>query len=158
MVEKAYNRSFATRLSRLVIVVLLIMVGGMSFVLYNFVRDALVQISANNFNVSMRSSDRAINNVMSEVDVAVRNNLFDIERHLNEPEQIQAIVERIVAQNPRIHRCNISFVDDNMQVADSAYWAEPFFDGQETKTPLVGYMYPIHDAQGSVVAVLSADL
>ena len=158
MKENKYNRSFATRLSRWLISVLLIMVGGMSFVLYSFIRDALIQISANNFNVSMRSSDRAINNVMSNVDVAVRNNLFDIERHMNEPEQMQAIMERIVAQNPRIHRCNIRFVDDNMQVADSAYWSEPFFDGQDAKTPLVGYMYPIHDAQGRVVAVLGADL
>ena len=158
MKEKKYNRSFATRLSRWLISVLLIMVGGMSFVLYSFIRDALIQISANNFNVSMRSSDRAINNVMSNVDVAVRNNLFDIERHMNEPEQMQAIMERMVTQNPRIHRCNIRFVDDNMQVADSAYWSEPFFVGQDAKTPLVGYMYPIHDAQGRVVAVLGADL
>ena len=158
MVEKAYNRSFATRLSRWVILGLIIMMGGLSYLIYRFCIFAIVVVSALSFNFGMRASDRAIHDVMSDVAVAVRNNLFDIERHLNEPEQLQAIKERIVAQNPHIRRCNISFVDDNRQVADSAYWSEPFFDSQDAKTPLVGYMYPIHDAQGRVVAVLGADL
>ncbi len=197
MEEKKYNHSFATRLSRWVILVLLIMMGGLSYLLYGF-KDIVVDASANSFHVGMRSSDRAINNLMSDVAVAVKNNLFDIERHLKEPDQMQAIMERIVTQNPRIRSCGISFVDnyypqmgrwfcpyawrtDSMQIMtkqlgsadydylstkwfksatarDSAYWSEPFFDGQDAKTPLVAYLYPIRDQQGSVVAILGADL
>ena len=197
MKEREYNRSFATRLSRWVILVLLIMMGGMSVLLYELIESALVETSANSLRGGMRSSDRAINNVMSDVSVAVKNNLFDIERHLKEPDQMQAIVERIVTQNPRIRGCGISFIDnyypqkgrwfcpyawrnDSMQVGvrqlgganydylntgwfktaiarDSAYWSEPFFDGQDAKTSLVAYLYPIHDAQGGVVAVLGTD-
>ena len=198
MKEREYNRSFATRLSRWVILVLLIMMGGLSVLLYELIKGALVEASANSFHVGMRSSDRAINNVMSDVSVAVRNNLFDIERHLKEPDHMQAIMERIVTQNPRIRSCGISFIDnyypqkgrwfcpyawrnDSMQVVakqlgganydylstewfkdalarDSAFWSEPFFDGQDAKTPLVGYLYPIHDPQGRIVAILGADL
>ena len=198
MKEKAYNRSFATRLSRWVILVLLIMIGGLSLLLYDFNKSALIEVSANNFHVGLRSTDRAINNVMSGVDVAVRNNLPDIEHHLKEPDQMQAIVERIVTQNPRIRSCGISFIDnyypqkgrwfcpyawrnDSMQVEtqqlggssydyqsaqwfkdaiarDSAFWSEPFFDGQDAKTPLVAYMHPVHDAQGRLVAIVGADL
>ena len=198
MKEKAYNRSFATRLSRWVILVLLIMIGGLSLLLYYFNKSALIEVSANNFHVGLRSTDRAINNVMSGVDVAVRNNLPDIEHHLKEPDQMQAIVERIVTQNPRIRSCGISFIDnyypqkgrwfcpyawrnDSMQVEtqqlggssydyqsaqwfkdaiarDSAFWSEPFFDGQDAKTPLVAYMHPVHDAQGRLVAIVGADL
>ena len=197
MKEREYNRSFATRLSRWVILVLLIMMGGMSVLLYELIESALVETSANSFRGGMRSSDRAISNVMSDVSVAVKNNLFDIERHLKEPDQMQAIVERIVTQNPRIRGCGISFIDnyypqkgrwfcpyawrnDSMQVEvrqlgganydypntgwfkdatarDSAFWSEPFFDGQDAKTSLVAYLHPIHDAQGGVVAVLGAD-
>ena len=197
MKEKKYNHSFATRLSRWVIFVLLIMMGGLSYLLYGF-KDFVVDASANSFHVGMRSSDRAINNLMSDVAVAVKNNLFDIERHLKEPDQMLAIMERIVTQNPRIRSCGISFVDnyypqkgrwfcpyawhnDSMQVVtrqlgsadydylstkwfknatarDSAYWSEPFFDGQDAKTPLVAYLYPIRNQQGSVVAILGADL
>ena len=60
MKEREYNRSFATRLSRWVIVVLLIMMGGMSVLLYELIKSALVETSANSFHVGMRSSDRAI--------------------------------------------------------------------------------------------------
>jgi len=197
MKEKKYNRSFAARLSRWVIFVLLIMMGGLSYLLYGF-KDFVVDASANSFHVGMRSSDRAINNLMSDVAVAVKNNLFDIERHLKEPDQMLAIMERIVTQNPRIRSCGISFVDnyypqkgrwfcpyawhnDSMQVVtrqlgsadydylstkwfkdalakDSTSWSEPFFDGQDAKTPLVAYLYPVRDQQGSVVAILGADV
>ena len=198
MKEKKYNHSFASRLSRWVILVLLIMMGALSYLLYGFSKDLVVGVSANSFHVGMRSSDRAINNLMSDVAVAVKNNLFDIERHLKEPDQMQAIVERIVTQNPRIRSCGISFFDnyypqkgrwfcpyawhnDSMQVVtrqlgsadndylsakwfknavarDSAYWSEPFFDGQDAKTPLVAYICPIRDPQGKTVAILGADL
>ena len=112
MKEKKYNHSFASRLSRWVILVLLIMMGALSYLLYGFSKDLVVGVSANSFHVGMRSSDRAINNLMSDVAVAVKNNLFDIERHLKEPDQMQAIVERIVTQNPRIRSCGISFFDN----------------------------------------------
>ena len=158
MKVKAFNRSFATRLSRWVILVQLIMMGGLSGLIFWLSIDTMVIVNARSIHVGMRESGRAIHDVMSDVVVAVRNNIFDIERHLNEPEQMQAIMERMVTQNPHIRRCNISFVDDNMQVADSAYWSEPFFDAQDAKTPLVAYRYPVHDAQGRVLAILDADL
>ena len=196
--EKKYNRSFAVRMSRWVILVLLIMMSGLSFLLYHFNKDLMVEMSASGFHTSMMSSDRAINNVMSDVDVAVKNNIYDIEDNLGHPDKIQAIVERIVTQNPRIRSCGISFIDnyypqkgrlfcpyamrnDSMQVVatqlgstgydylsadwfkdalsrDSAFWSDPFFDGQDAKTPLVAYMHPIHDSKGRIVAALGADL
>lgn len=196
--EKKYNRSFAARMSRWVILVLLVIMSALSFVLYHLIKDTLVEVSGASVHSSMRSSDRAISHVMSDVAVAVRNNLFDIERHLREPDQMQTILERIVTQNPRIRGCGLSFVDnyypqmgrwfcpyvwrnDSMQVVarqlgdvgydylgsdwfkeavatDSAYWSKPFFDGQDSKTPLVAYMQPIHDPQGCIVAILGADL
>ena len=198
MKEKKYNRSFATRLSRWVMLVLLIMMGILSYVIYYFTKEGIVDITGTSFHGSMQSSDRYISDVMSDVSVAVRNNVFDIERHLSQPDQLQVIVERIVTLNSRIRSCGISFIEnyypqkgrgfcpyawrnDSMQVEaqrlgdadydylkaewfteavakDSAYWSKPFLDGHDAKTPLVAYMYPIHDQQGRIVAVLGADL
>lgn len=198
MKEKKYNRSFAARMSRWVILVLLVMMGGLSYMLYNLNKRTIVEISATSFHGSMMLSDRSIGSVMSDVSGAVRNNIHDIEGHLRQPDQMQAIVERIVTQNPRIRSCGISFIEsyypqkgrwfcpyawrnDSLQLVarqlggsdydylstkwfkdavarDSAYWSDPFFDGQDAKTPLVAYMYPIHDAQGRLVAILGADL
>ena len=197
MKEKKYNHSFAARLSRWVLIVLLVVMAGLSYMSYYFTKESMVEISGRSFHGSIQSSDRAINVVMSDVAGAVRNNIYDIENNLTRPDQMQAIVERIVRQNPRIRGCGISFIDnyypqkgrwfspyawrnDSMQVVsrqlgsadydylsnewfveavanDSACWSKPFFDGQDAKTPLVAYMYPVHDQQGHVVAIVGAD-
>ena len=198
MKDKKYNHSFARRLTRWVMLVLLIMMGGLAYLIYDLTRSIVVDVSASTFHNSMISFGKSISDVMSDVSVAVDNNLFEVEQHVKQPEQLQAIMERIVRQNPRIRSCGISFIEnyfphkgksycpyawrkDSTNVvgqpiedaeasyleakwfrdavaADSAYWSEPFFDSRDGKTPLVAYMYPIHDQQGRVVAILGADL
>ena len=198
MKDKKYNHSFARRLTRWVMLVLFIMMGALAYFIYDLTKGIVVEVSANTFYSSMRSLGKSISHAMSDVSVAVDNNVFDVERHVNQPDQLQAIMERIVRQNPRIRSCGISFIEnyfpkkghsycpyawrkDSADVvgkpiegteanylkaswftdavaADSAYWSEPFFDSRDGKTPLVAYMYPIHDQQGRVVAILGADL
>ena len=198
MKEKKYNRSFATRLSRWVMLVLFIMMGALSFLLFSMGASLWIGAMGNTFHGGMQSSDIRIHDIMSDVSVAVDNNVFDIERHLSQPDQLQAIMERIVTQNPRVRSCGISFIEnyypqkgtsfcpyawrnDSMEIKsqqaddilqdylnaewfkeavdkDSAYWSKPFLDGHGGTTPLVSYMYPIHDQQGRVVAILGADL
>ena len=109
--EKKYNRSFAARLSRWVMLVVLVMMAGLAYLLFDAVKTSIVEISGNNFHSSMRSSDRAICDVMSDVSVAVRNNIHDIESHLAQPDYMQDVVRRMVSENPRIRSCGISFVD-----------------------------------------------
>ena len=196
--KKKYNLSFASRLTRWVMLVLLIMMCCMSYLIYESAKSSIVEVNAVTFHNSMLSSDRYISDVTSNVGVAVKNNIFDIERNLSRPDEMQAIVERIVTQNPRIRSCGISFIDsyypnkgrwfcpyawrnDSLQViarqlggegydylntgwfkesiaCDSAHWSKPFFDGQDSKTPLVAYMHPIHDSKGRIVAIIGADL
>ena len=198
MNEKKYKHSFARRLTRWIMLVLFIMMGTLAYCVYEVAKSFVVHNSAQSFHSSMQSSVLSINAVMSDVCVAVRNNIFDVERHLDQPDEMQVIMERIVSENPRVRSCGISFIEnyypnkgrsycpyamhnDSMQVvgmpmggsdydylkkewfleavaADSAYWSKAFFDGHESKTPLVAYMYPIHDRQGRVVAILGADL
>lgn len=198
MKKKKKNRSFATRLSRWVMLILFIMMSGLSFLIYIFAEAFIVELGGQTVHGSMLTSERRIRDVMSDVSVAVENNVFDIERNLSHPDQMQAVVERMVKQNPRIRSCGISFIDnyypqkghgfcpyawrtDSSQVKtmplaemsdnylksewfqkaverDSAYWSDPFVDGQDAKSPLVAYLQPIHDAKGKLVAVLGADL
>ena len=178
--------------------VLLIMMAGLAYLIFQAVKRSMVEIVAHNFHDNMEMSEKSICNAMSDVSVAVENNIFYIERNIGQPAEMQAVMERIVAQNPRIRSCGISFIEnyfpqkgrsfcpyawrkDSLQVegrpiqgseasylesdwfkeavaADSAYWSEPFFDSRDNKTPLVAYMYPIHDQKGRVVAILGADL
>ena len=198
MKKNIYKHSFARRLTQWLMLVLLIMMAGLAYLIFQAVKRSMVEIVALNFHDNMEMSEKSICNAMSDVSVAVENNIFYIERNIGQPAEMQAVMERIVAQNPRIRSCGISFIEnyfpqkgrsfcpyawrkDSLQVegrpiqgseasylesdwfkeavaADSAYWSEPFFDSRDNKTPLVAYMYPIHDQKGRVVAILGADL
>ena len=178
--------------------VLFVMMAGLAYLIYEVVRMSMVGVVALNFHDNMELSEKNICDALSDVSVAVENNIFYIERHIGQPAELQATMERMVAQNPRMRSCGISFIEnyfpqkgrsfcpyawqkDSLQVegqpiqgsdasylesdwfkeavaADSAYWSKPFFDSRDNKTPLVAYLYPIHDQKGCVVAILGADL
>ena len=112
MKKRKKNRSFAIRLSRWVMLILFIMMSGLSFLIYICAEALMVELGGMAVHSSMLSSEKRIKDVMSDVSVAVENNVFDIERNLNQPDQMEAIVERMVRQNSRIRSCGISFIDN----------------------------------------------
>lgn len=110
MKRKRYIRSFATRLSQWVMLVMLIMMGLLSYLLFFFSAAMIVETTAESFHGHMKSTGTHISKMMTEITVAVDNNIFDIEDRLSEPDQMQSIMKRIVTQNPHIRSCGISFV------------------------------------------------
>lgn len=112
MKEKKYNHSFARRLTRWVMLVLFVMMSGLAYLIYDLAKSIVVEVSASTLHSSMQSVSGTISDVMSDVRVAVENNVFDVERNLNQPNQLQLIMERIVNQNPRIRSCGISFIEN----------------------------------------------
>ena len=163
------NRSFATRLSQWVMLVLFVMMSALAIFIYYITGSVLLESEASTIKNSMKSAERNISDMMSDVMVATDNNVFDIERNLSKPDEMQAIVERIVKQNKhseiQVQRLG-DVVNDYLNskwfkealAKDSAYWSDPFVDGHDGKTPLVAFLQPIHDQQGRVVAVMGADL
>lgn len=121
MKDKKYNRSFARKLTRWVMLVLFIMIGGLAYLIYDLTKSIVVEVSANTFHSTMNSFGKSIGDVMSDVSVAVDNNIFDVERHVKDPGQLQAIMERIVEQNPRIRSCGVSFVENYFPQKGRAY-------------------------------------
>ena len=112
MNNNIYKHSFARRLTRWIMVVLFIMMGSLAYLVYEVMKTLAVDGCANTIHVSMLSTAKSINCAMTDVSVAVKNNIFDIERNLNQPNQLQDIMERIVTQNPRVRSCGISFIEN----------------------------------------------
>ena len=104
------NHSFATRLSRWVLLVLFIMMCALAFFMYSITKVLVVEIGANTVKGSMHATEEQIKGVLSETSVAVKNNIFYIEQNLSDPDKMQASVERIVRENDFIRSCGISFV------------------------------------------------
>ena len=109
--NKEYKHSFARKLTRRVMLVLFVMMGGLAYFTYKMTGVVVVNVCTYNFHSSMQSSGNIINGAMTDVMLAVNNNVFDIERNLGQPDRLQAIMERIVELNPRVRSCGISFID-----------------------------------------------
>ena len=91
---------------------LFVMMGALAFLVYYLTRDILIDVNAHTYHANMQSNGRAIIKAMSDLDAAVRNNLFDLEQHVDQPEQLQAIMGRMVELNPRLRSCGISFIEN----------------------------------------------
>lgn len=46
----------------------------------------------------------------------------------------------------------------NSTIYDKGYWCEPYFDHYSTEKLLVSFSYPVHDDDGSICAVICADV
>ncbi|MBQ8154773.1 MAG: hypothetical protein IJ082_00385, partial [Prevotella sp.] len=86
MKDKKYKHSFARRLTRRVMLVLLVMMGALAYFIYHVSSSVVVSVNGSNFHSSMQASAMTISNAMSEVNVAVNNNIKDIEDHLSQPD------------------------------------------------------------------------
>ena len=112
MEEKKYKHSFARRMTRRVMLVLLVMMSALGFLIYYITKELVVEISGSTVHNTIQTTGEIICSQMLEVSVAVENNIFDIERNLGQPDEIQRITERIVKLNPRIRSCGISFIEN----------------------------------------------
>lgn len=160
-----YNRSFARRLTRWMLLVLFVMMSALGYFIYETSKSIITEFSADNFHSVMQASAGFFSNELSDVSQAVSNNLYEVEQHVGQSALLQQTFERIVRLNPRIVKCEITYVSDSAGIdrlrevvaADSACWSAPFFqDSSEVSMPVVAYQQPVHDGQGRVVAVMSA--
>ena len=110
--KKKKFHSFATRLSRWVMLVLFVMMSALALFIYFITNLVLLETEGSMIQGNMKSAERRISDIMSDVSVATDNNVFDIERNLSKPDEMLAIVERILKHNKHIHSCGISFIEN----------------------------------------------
>ncbi len=191
-------RSFAKRLTGRIMLVLLIVMGLASFVLYEMTSGLVEEEEMDLYESKLDVSVQKVRRVISDVYVASSNLVPLVEESLDQPDRMFTLVERLVSLNPRIRSCGISFVADyypqkghwycpyavrrdstKVEVksvgsadydyltaewftealeAKEGYWSKPYYEGNDSITPLVSYMTPIRDKQGRTVAILGADV
>ena len=191
-------RSFAKRLTGRIMLVLLIVMGLASFVLYEMTSGLVEEEEMDLYESKLDVSVQKVRRVISDVYVASSNLVPLVKESLDQPDRMFTLVERLVSLNPRIRSCGISFVADyypqkghwycpyavrrdstKVEVksvgsadydyltaewftealeAKEGYWSKPYYEGNDSITPLVSYMTPIRDKQGRTVAILGADV
>jgi len=110
--KQKYNRSFARRLTRWVMLLLFVMMSGLGYIIYGMSKSIVVDYSVNTFHTNMQASARFFSSVMSDVSEAVKNHLYEVERNVGRQAEMQQAIARILQLNPRIRKCTVTGVDD----------------------------------------------
>lgn len=198
MKKEHETRSLASRLTRRIVLILLVILVPLS--IFTFMIGDTFAVGDEDLRhiALLDESVESVSSVLSEVYVGTVNHVPEIEESLEQPDRLPALMQRIVTLNPRIRSCGLSFVEnyypqkgrtympyavrtDSTHVevqnfakevqgylqedwflealaAKEVFWSKPFFEGNDTITPLVACLVPIHNKQGQTVAVLGADI
>lgn len=106
------QHSFAGRLtSRLLIWVIFICLG-LSYIILRSEKQATSLFYSEIFHNKMLITNEYIRRVISDVYVAVTNNIYFIEHNLDNPDCHKETMARIVKSGTRVRSCGISFIED----------------------------------------------
>ena len=91
--------TLANRLSIRIMVVLIVMSAILMIVVYAVIKDSMAREAESRYEGIVLHENEKIRGVLSDVYVAVINNINDIERDIDNPEMLQEHLERMVKQN-----------------------------------------------------------
>ena len=106
------RKTLAGRLTNRLLLWTLFIALGLSYVLLHFEAKATRQFYSEIYHNKMLITKEYTRRVISDVYVAVTNNIYYIEHTLDKPEVHKETMERIVKSGTRVRSCGISFIKD----------------------------------------------
>ena len=111
MSKKPKIRSFSKRLTRWIALTQLIVMGLASYGIFLIAKNIVLMEEASNHRSSLATVNARVERMLTEVSTSTSNRVNEIEENLNHPDKLADIMREVVAQNPSIRSCGISFVD-----------------------------------------------
>ena len=106
------QKSFAKRLTGRILVWVIFVCLGLSYLILHFEIKATRQFYSEIYHNKMLITNEYIRRVISDVYVAVTNNIYFLEHNLDNPDSHKETMERIVKSGTRVRSCGISFIED----------------------------------------------
>ena len=106
------RKPLARRLTGRILLWMIFIVLGLSYLLFHFEGSAIREFYSEIYRNKMLITNEYTRRVISDVYVAVTNNIYYIEHTLNKPEEHKATMERIIKNGTRVRSCGISFIED----------------------------------------------
>ena len=106
------SRLTRTRSGLMIIITAAVLLEAMSLAQYYYVRRTLGEAIDQRALAELRYKCHGIRIVMSSIEVALKNHVWDVKRLLAWPDSMNAAVGRIVEQNPEVVCSSISFAPD----------------------------------------------
>lgn len=104
--------TIAGRLTLKLLIWVVIVILGLSYIILTSEKQATTQFYSEIFYNKMLITNEYVRRVISDVYVAVSNNVYYIEHTINNPDCHKETMERIVKSGTRIRSCGISFIED----------------------------------------------
>ena len=111
MSKKPKIRSFSKRLTRWIALTQLIVMGLASYWIFILSKNFVLMEEASNHRGSLTAVNAKVGQALSMVSTATSNRVDEIEENLDRPDKLADIMNEVVAQNPTIRSCGISFID-----------------------------------------------
>ena len=89
-----------------------IVILGLSYIILTSEKQATTQFYSEIFYNKMLITNEYVRRVISDVYVAVSNNVYYIEQNLDKPDSHKETMARIVKSGTRVRSCGISFIED----------------------------------------------
>ena len=106
------QKSFAARLTGRLLVWVTIVILILSYIILRSERQATSLFYSEIFHNKMLITNEYVRRVISDVYVAVTNNIYYIEHNLDDPDCHKETMVRIVESGTRVRSCGISFIED----------------------------------------------
>ena len=106
------KHTLANRLSIRIMAVLIVMSVVIMAMVYAVTRKVMVREAESRYEGIILHANEKIRGVLSDVYVAVINNISDIETDINNPDKLQEDLERMVRQNMYMSSCRLIFEPD----------------------------------------------
>lgn len=106
------QKSFAARLTSRLLIWVIIVIVGLSYIVLRSERQATSLFYSEIFHNKMLVTNEYVRRVISDVYVAVTNNIYYIEHNLDDPDCHKETMVRIVKSGTRVRSCGISFIEN----------------------------------------------
>ena len=106
------KHSFANILSFRVMLVLIVMMTIIMITVHDVTKDTMALEAGARYESIILNSNERIRGVLSDVYVGAINNINDIERDIDDPDKLQAHLERMVKLNMYMSSCRLIFEPD----------------------------------------------
>lgn len=110
MIKK--EKTIAGRLSRKITLWMFVILVGLSYFVIHYTKKSTSDFYSENYYNKTLINKEYVRRVLSDVYVAVINNIYYLEQNLNNPDNHKEVMRRIVDSGTRIRSCGVSFIED----------------------------------------------
>ena len=124
MSKEPKKRSFAKRLTRWIALTQFVVMGLAGYGIYVIVKGFSEMEETDLYKSYLSTSNATVSRILSTVYVGTLSRVSEIENNLDRPDKLPAIMKDVVANNPYIRSCGISFVGD--YYPQKGHWYCPY--------------------------------